>query len=307
MSSSSLSEIDSDTFEDQKSPDISQKGVSPERSEPEKDEVARKSPRTSKSTKSSQKPVPGTGNPQPNSRSGSRKRSATEAELDSAPMSEKAAAKSPPADKPFADPRASQPNARPTRHKTQPSRLRDEIDAQPARPARSSRKKKKTDNWETDHLLHNPDSRLLKLAASDLKKVLLDVRAWTCLSSEEKDELVSMLPGGSLPRLLEDNTEPDMLHEYLRYNEVFADDLGRFVDQLANGELDPAWQIQAAEAMEKRARGDFDEWKEREFEEYWGQKHEYVPASDQKAGGEIKGTPKEEGAEKEETHGVREE
>lgn len=99
-----------------------------------------------------------------------------------------------------------------------------------------------------------------------------------------------MLPEGSLPRLLEDNTEPDMLHEYLRYHEVFSDDLARFLEQLGDGQLDPAWMAQAAEAMEMRARGDFDAWKEREFEEFWGQKHEFVPASG--------GAPKEKGDEK---------
>lgn len=36
--------------------------------------------------------------------------------------------------------------------------------------------------------------------------------------------------------------------------------------------MDPEWQRQAAEAMEERAAGKFDDFKEREFEEYWGQK-----------------------------------
>lgn len=36
--------------------------------------------------------------------------------------------------------------------------------------------------------------------------------------------------------------------------------------------MDPEWQRQAHQAMEERAAGDFDAFKEREFEEFWGQK-----------------------------------
>lgn len=36
--------------------------------------------------------------------------------------------------------------------------------------------------------------------------------------------------------------------------------------------MDPEWQRQAAQAMEERAAGEFDDFKEREFEQYWGQK-----------------------------------
>lgn len=36
--------------------------------------------------------------------------------------------------------------------------------------------------------------------------------------------------------------------------------------------MDPQWQRQAAQAMAERAAGDFDDFKEKEFEEYWGQK-----------------------------------
>ena len=36
--------------------------------------------------------------------------------------------------------------------------------------------------------------------------------------------------------------------------------------------MDPEWQRQAAQAMNERAAGKFDDFKEREFEEYWGQK-----------------------------------
>ena len=45
-----------------------------------------------------------------------------------------------------------------------------------------------------------------------------------------------------------------------------------YQQDLAAGRYDPEWLRQAAEAMEQRANGDFDKWKENEFEEFWGQK-----------------------------------
>ena len=43
-------------------------------------------------------------------------------------------------------------------------------------------------------------------------------------------------------------------------------------EDLAAGRLEPEWQRQAHEAMKERAEGKFDKFKEREFEEHWGQK-----------------------------------
>ena len=45
-----------------------------------------------------------------------------------------------------------------------------------------------------------------------------------------------------------------------------------YQQDLAAGRYDPEWLRQAAQAMEQRANGDFDKWKEQEFEEFWGQK-----------------------------------
>lgn len=38
--------------------------------------------------------------------------------------------------------------------------------------------------------------------------------------------------------------------------------------------MDPKWQAQAAAAMEMRAAGEFDDFKEQEYEAFWGQKQE---------------------------------
>ncbi len=49
--------------------------------------------------------------------------------------------------------------------------------------------------------------------------------------------------------------------------------------------MDPEWLAQAAQAMEERAEGEFDDWKEKNFEEYWGQKAKPPATKGAKAGG----------------------
>ncbi|KAL9073171.1 MAG: hypothetical protein Q9157_004840 [Trypethelium eluteriae] len=293
MSSSSLSELDSDAIKSPKAQGTPQQKSSSNKGAQKKAQRTRKSSRTPNPTQPAKKPSPGQGGPQPDSGEKPKKRSPAEAGLETSPQPRKAAARASPSKKPSPPRGGPQQNSRPSRTKTRPSRLVEEIEAKPAKPSKpaasapAAAKGKKAEKWDADHVVHSSNSRLVRLTASQLKKVLLDTRTWACLSAEEKDELVAMLPEQSLPRLLEDNTEPDMLHEYLRYNEVFSDDVGRFLEQLEHGELDPGWQKKAAEAMEMRARGDFDEWKEREYEEYWGQKHEFVPITSGTGGGKV--------------------
>lgn len=52
----------------------------------------------------------------------------------------------------------------------------------------------------------------------------------------------------------------------------FRNDLRCFVEDLRDGRYTAAWIEKADEAMQARAAGDFDDFKEREYEEYWGQK-----------------------------------
>lgn len=58
----------------------------------------------------------------------------------------------------------------------------------------------------------------------------------------------------------------------MRYSNVWRDAVRQFQVDLQAGRYDPEWLRQAAEAMEERAQGKFDKWKEEEFEEFWGQK-----------------------------------
>lgn len=58
----------------------------------------------------------------------------------------------------------------------------------------------------------------------------------------------------------------------MRYNTDFRSGVRQYQLDLAGGRLDPGWLAEADAAMEERAEGKFDSWKEEQFEEFWGQK-----------------------------------
>jgi len=65
---------------------------------------------------------------------------------------------------------------------------------------------------------------------------------------------------------------PPLPESFVRYSNNWRDAVRQFQVDLQNGRYDPEWQRQAAEAMEERAQGKFDKFKEEQFEEFWGQK-----------------------------------
>ena len=60
--------------------------------------------------------------------------------------------------------------------------------------------------------------------------------------------------------------------EFLKYDPNFRRGVREFQEDLSMGRLEPKWLAAAGEAMEERARGEFDEYKENKFEAFWGQK-----------------------------------
>lgn len=60
----------------------------------------------------------------------------------------------------------------------------------------------------------------------------------------------------------------------LQYDMNFRYGLRCFAEDLQNGRYDPEWIREADEAMQARARGEYDDYKERNFEEFWGQKQD---------------------------------
>ncbi|KAI9711270.1 MAG: hypothetical protein M1820_002257 [Bogoriella megaspora] len=186
---------------------------------------------------------------------------------------------------------------RPQRNRKAPSRLADEPAPKTQGPKPEKKKTppksaaKKISVWDTAHLLHHQKSRLLRI---NLVKLLTREDAWEPLSPDERAELTAMLPEGTEPRLLGSDTPAESMRHYLRSNDSFKGDVALFKSCLGEGRLDPEWQAQAAEAMEMRAKGEFDEWKEREFEEYWGQKAIFHPVVGQREG-KVKGTGEDKG------------
>lgn len=62
---------------------------------------------------------------------------------------------------------------------------------------------------------------------------------------------------------------------FLRYSSHWRDGVRQFQVDLENGRYDPEWIRQADEATYERAVGEFDDFKNREFEQFWGQKQTF--------------------------------
>lgn len=63
---------------------------------------------------------------------------------------------------------------------------------------------------------------------------------------------------------------------FIRYSNNWRDGVRQFQLDLQNGRYDPEWLHQAQEARQQRENGDFDDFKEREYEQFWGQKQKVV-------------------------------
>ena len=106
------------------------------------------------------------------------------------------------------------------------------------------------------------------LANEDLYAELSNPKTYEHLTKEDWEELREELPP-SVP-LSSDGYSIPM--NFFKYDADFRRGIREFQEDLSTGRLDPGWQEAAGEAMEERARGDFDAYKENQFEEFWGQK-----------------------------------
>ncbi|KAK2773574.1 hypothetical protein FQN53_004112 [Emmonsiellopsis sp. PD_33] len=138
-------------------------------------------------------------------------------------------------------------------------------------PGRASKK----NPWSEEQLTTSSKSRIIDV---DLVKLLANPNAWTCLDENEKKEIISLLPD-DIQRLVEPSEPsdpnaiiPPLPDSFVRYSNNWRDAVRQFQLDLQSGKYDPEWQRQAAEAMEERAQGEFDRFKEEQFEEFWGQK-----------------------------------
>ncbi|KAL1863731.1 hypothetical protein Plec18167_000827 [Paecilomyces lecythidis] len=142
------------------------------------------------------------------------------------------------------------------------------------KPKRNPKRGAKKDPWDEGKLLTSSESPLIYI---DLVKVLAHPDAWNCLDEDEKKEILSLLPDTVHPNPEPNPEDPDskippIPQEFLRYSNTWREGVRQFQVDLEAGRYDPEWLRQAADAMEERSRGDFDDFKEQEFEEFWGQK-----------------------------------
>ncbi|KAJ5484922.1 hypothetical protein N7539_004910 [Penicillium diatomitis] len=141
-------------------------------------------------------------------------------------------------------------------------------------PKRNSRKSAPRGKWSEEHLLTSDKSVLID---ADLVKLLAKPEAWDLLEEEEKRHILGLLPADIHPSLElppdQPNSKiPPLPDSFIRYSNNWRDGIRQFQLDLQNGRLDPEWLRQAESARRKRENGDFDSFKEREFERFWGQK-----------------------------------
>ncbi|KAL8830728.1 MAG: hypothetical protein Q9170_005609 [Blastenia crenularia] len=126
----------------------------------------------------------------------------------------------------------------------------------------------KKDPYSIDELLTSSNSRLIDIDLHGrLAAFFSEPQNWAQVPETDKDFIRSLLP----PHV-ELNDDGSIPTSFWKYNPEFRLDCRNLQEDLRSGRMDPVWQRQAAEAMEERAAGKFDDFKEQEFEEYWGQK-----------------------------------
>lgn len=142
----------------------------------------------------------------------------------------------------------------------------------------------KKDPWGEEQLTTSSKSRLIDadLTASfqalnqlrnsyqltpQRQALFADPQAWEILDDAEKSELRALLP-----EHLSYNDDGSLPKDFLRYDNDWRNGLRQFQNDLEQGRYDPEWLRQAAEAMEERAAGQFDKYKDDQYEEFWGQK-----------------------------------
>ena len=149
----------------------------------------------------------------------------------------------------------------------------DQILAAPVEPAataptpvkRRAGRAAKIDRSDPEWLVTNEKS---PLADEDLHAEFSDPKTYENFTKSDWEDLRETLPP-SVP------VNPDgysIPMTFFKYDPDFRRGIREFQEDLGAGRLDPKWQADAAQAMEDRARGEFDAYKEDQFEAFWGQK-----------------------------------
>ncbi|KAJ5972858.1 uncharacterized protein N7479_002776 [Penicillium vulpinum] len=144
--------------------------------------------------------------------------------------------------------------------------------------ARTPRRPAVRGKWSEEQLLTSDKSLLIDF---DLVKLLARPEAWNCLEESDKREILDLLPPEVHPEAQATSDDPDakirpIPDSFIRYSNNWRDGVRQFQLDLQNGRYDPEWLHQAQEARQERKNGDFDDFKEREYEQFWGQKQKSI-------------------------------
>ncbi|KAJ5302260.1 hypothetical protein PENANT_c008G09173 [Penicillium antarcticum] len=144
--------------------------------------------------------------------------------------------------------------------------------------ARNPRRAAARGKWSEEQLFTSDKSLLIDF---DLVKLLAQPQAWNCLEESEKREILALLPASVHPDAETTSDDPSarippIPNSFIRYSNNWRDGIRQFQLDLQNGRYDPEWLHQAEDARQKREAGDFDNFKEREYERFWGQKQKAV-------------------------------
>lgn len=110
--------------------------------------------------------------------------------------------------------------------------------------------------------------------------MLANPATWAHFDEDDKARIRKLIPA-HVPV----DSEGLPTKEWLKYSPDWQQAVRLFQVDLKAGRMEPEWLAQAAQAMEERAEGKFDDWKEKNFEEYWGQKAKPPVTKPAKVGG----------------------
>ena len=134
-----------------------------------------------------------------------------------------------------------------------------------ASPKRNTGRAAKVNRSDPEWLVTNEKS---PLAYEDLHAEFSNPKTYENFTKSDWEDLRETLP----PNVAVNPDGYSIPMTFFKYDADFRRGIREFQEDLASGRLDPRWQADAAQAMEERARGEFDAYKENQFEAFWGQK-----------------------------------
>ena len=110
-----------------------------------------------------------------------------------------------------------------------------------------------------------------KLAKQDLVSLLRRDEAWILLPRDIREQLYSLLPR---PGADQPPQDADVHPLHTMYKPYIEEELRPFGEDLREGREQKKWRLEAMQAGKDRIDGKFDEWKEQQKWEDWGDREE---------------------------------